>query len=187
MAEISVQLAKSIKSVKIMDNYRCDSEPSVNITSAEQVKLAADLKSQKDLYTQVCSAIQNLTEKLNQLYENIFVERSEDIARLSVEIARRILMRKVQDGDYKIEAMVQEILKNAPVRQDLVVRLNPKDLASCQKIQQDTGTELFPGVRLVADGAIGQAECVLESPKGIIKSLIDEHLEQIGKALNKAE
>jgi flagellar biosynthesis/type III secretory pathway protein FliH len=94
-------------------------------------------------------------------------------------------MRKVEDGDYKIEEIIKEILKNAPAHQDLIIRLNPKDLEDCQKIQQQGGVDELSGVRLVADAGIGRAECVLESPKGIIKSLIDENLEQIAKALNK--
>jgi hypothetical protein len=38
----------------------------------------------------------------------------------------------------------------------------------------------------VPEGA-ARAECLLETPKGIVESLIDEHLERIGKALKTAE
>ena len=33
---------------------------------------------------------------------------------------------------------------------------------------------------------IGAAECVIETPKGKVESLIDEHLEQVARALSKA-
>lgn len=184
MPETFVKLDKQIKSVAILDNYSNDE--SFVASNTKQAELLDELNMQKDLYSRSCRTVQNLSEKLNHLYERIFVERSEEIARLSVEIARKVLMQKVKDGDYEIESIIKEILNNAPSNQDLVVHLNPKDLADCRKIQQDTGSDAFAGIKFVADNNIEQAECVLESPKGIIKSLIDENLEQIGKALNKA-
>ena len=65
--------------------------------------------------------------------------------------------------------------------------MNARDLAACRKVQQDDEGGEPAGVKLVADQDIGRAECVIENPKGIIKSLIEEHLERIGKALKKAE
>jgi flagellar biosynthesis/type III secretory pathway protein FliH len=66
--------------------------------------------------------------------------------------------------------------------------LNPEDLAHCRKAQQqDEQGGALVGIKFVADPNVGRAECLLESPKGIIKSLIDENLERIGKALRKAE
>ena len=42
-------------------------------------------------------------------------------------------------------------------------------------------------VKFISDPKIGRAECLLESPKGIVESLINEHLDRISKALKKAE
>jgi len=187
----AVNLAKPIKSVRILDCHG-DIEPSVSCgmdpaENAEQVKLAEDLKTQNQMYEEVCRTLQGLVARLNQFYEQIFAGQKEEIARFSVEIARKILMRKIQDGDYEIESIVKETLKNAPAHQDIVVHLNPQDLAVCQKAQADKGSGNLAGIKLIADPNIGRAECVLESPKGIIKSLIEENLEQIGKALEKAE
>ncbi len=188
----AVNLAKPIKSVRILNDYPGDVESSITgamnpSAKPEQIKLIEDLKAQKSLYSEVCQTLQGLTSKLNQVYDEIFASHKEEIARLSVEIARKILMQKAKDGDYEIETIVREALKNAPTHQDLVVRLNPHDLTACQQAQQNDGSETLAGIKFVADQSIGRAECVLESPKGIIELLIDEHLEQIGKALKKAE
>jgi flagellar biosynthesis/type III secretory pathway protein FliH len=43
------------------------------------------------------------------------------------------------------------------------------------------------GISFVGDPNIGQAECVLETPKGIIESFINEHIERLGEALKKVE
>jgi len=175
MATLLLKLARPVKSVKVCDT-------SAAAMNAEQLMLIDDLKKQKVLYQQSCRAVQAMTDKFKENYETIFTQRNEEIAKLSVEIARKVLMRAVEAGDYNIENIVKEILQNAPSQHDLVVHLNPKDLAVIQQIE----TEAFAGITFVPDNNIGQAECILESPKGIIKSLINEHLEQIGMALTKA-
>jgi len=188
----AVNLAKPIESVRILDGYSSNTQSSVTdstnpAVNTEQTELIGDLKAQRRLFSDTCRTLQCVVAKLNQIYDEIFTEHKEEIAKLSVEIARKILMQKIQDGDYEIESIVKETLKNAPAHQDLIVHLNPEDLAVCQKAQADKGSENLVGIKLVADPNIGRAECVLESQKGIIRSLIDEHLEQIEKALKKTE
>jgi len=189
---VTINLVKPIRSVKILDNSGGDGEPSrqsgvTGAVNTEQNKLTEDLEIQKSALSQICQTLQKLVDELNQFHDKIFAEHREEISKLSVEIARKILMQKVQDGDYEIESIVKEALKNTPTRQDLVVHLNPEDLAQYQKLQQNDGSGTLAGIKLVADSNIGRAECLLETGKGIIKSLIDEHLEQIGNALEKAE
>lgn len=132
-------------------------------------------------------ALKSAADKLNQFYDKIFAEHKEEIAKLSVEIARKILVQEVKDGDYEIEKIVQEAFKNAPTHQDVVVHLHPDDLVQCQKAQEGGQDGVLAGIKFVADPNIGRAECVLESPKGTIESLIEANLERIGKALAKAE
>ncbi len=189
---VTVNLAKPITSVRLLDDYGGDVASSAagslnSATDAERGMLAEDLRTQKNSYSEACVALQGAASKLNQFYDEVFSGHKEEIAGLSVEIARKILMQKVEDGDYEIKSIVMEALKNAPGHQDLVVHLNSQDLASCRKVQQNDEEGELAGVKLVADQDIGRAECMIESPKGIIKSLIEEHLDQIGKALKKVE
>lgn len=149
---------------------------------------APDSASQKTAFSQACQVLSQVAAKLQESCAEVFARHREEIAKLSVEIARKILIQKVEKGDYEIESIVKESLLHAPSRQDVVVRLNPEDLAQCLKAQQqDEQGGVLAGVQLVADPSIGRAECILESPKGIIKSLIDENLERVGKALGKAD
>jgi len=189
---VTVNLAAPITSVRMLDDYRGNVESSVTgatnpATDAERARLVEDLRTQKNSYSEACLTLQGIASKLNQFYDEVFAGHKEEIAGLSVEIARKILVQKVQEGDYEIKSIVMEALKSAPGHQDLVVHLNSLDLAACRKVQQDDDGQELAGVKLVADQDIGRAECVIESPKGMIKSLIEEHLEQIGKALKKAE
>ena len=187
----TVNVAGEISSVNVLGEYGDDTGtlsadgPSA-ATNSQQAALTGDLKAKEQLLSKVCPILESLVARLNELCNKLSGGQERKIARLSVEIARKILMQKVQESDYEIESIIEETLKNAPTRQDLVVHLNPEDLACCQKIQQGEGLGALAGVEFVGDPNIGRAECVLVSPKGIIKSLINEHLEQIAKALEKA-
>jgi flagellar biosynthesis/type III secretory pathway protein FliH len=190
---LTVHLEKPIVSVKISDNPLLLSRESKN-GDGEQIAiqsqggpLSGDSQAQKAIFSQTCQALKALTDKLNQFYEKLFAGHKEEIAKLSVEIARKILAQQVQDGDYEIESIVKEALKNAPTRQDVVVHLNPEDHTLCQKAQQDEPNGALAGIKFISDPNIGRAECLLETPKGIVESLINEHLERIGKALKTAE
>ncbi len=190
---LTVHLEKPITSVKIQDDSaggiggKLSSRGGVDSTANAKQMLTQDSEAQKTAFSQAYQALNDVVTKLNECYDKVFVEHKEEIAKLSVEIARKILMQKVENGDYEIESIVKEALENAPTRQDIVVHLNPEDLAQCQKAQQDEADGALAGIKFVSDPKIGRAECLLESPKGIIESLINEHLERVGKALKKAE
>ena len=180
---LTAHLERPIVSVKIEDG-----KSTKQITTQSQDPPShGDSKAQSAALSQTCRALKGIVDKLNHFYDELFSGHKEEIARLSVEIARKVLVQQVQNGDYEIESIIKEALKNAPTRQDVVVHLNPQDHTLCQKAQQDEPNGALAGIKFVADQNIGRAECLLETPKGIVESLIEEHLEQIGNALKKAE
>ena len=195
-------LSKPIKSVKIEDtcpasiganykNDRCGTElishTQIADDSNTDTVTMENLKAQKGSLHNTCKIINEIADKLQKLYESLFAEQREEIARLSVEIARKILVQKVENGDYEIESIVKEALKNAPTCQDVEVHLNPEDIVQCQKTLNDESQITLTGIKLIPAPNIKRAECLIKTPKGIIRSLIDEHLKQIGEALEKVK
>jgi flagellar biosynthesis/type III secretory pathway protein FliH len=185
---LTVNLEKPVASAKFLDDFvgAFGSKLSDNTQDNSQGKNKQILTRDSGTENEFSKAFQAVT-KLNQLYEKVFAEQKEEIARLSVEIARKVLMQKVEDGDYKIESIIKEAFNNAPTRQDIVVHLNPEDLEECQKALKENPDVSLSDIKFVSDSNIGRAECLLESPKGVVESLINEHLERIGKALKKTE
>jgi flagellar biosynthesis/type III secretory pathway protein FliH len=187
MKTLSVHLEMPLKSVEVFNGYKVNSELSPGIKTAdkaEQNKLIVELEAEKNLFFDANQTLNSLVAKLENLYQDIFKSHNEQIAKLSVEIARKVLMHKVSDGDYEIESIVKEVIASAPSKQEIVIYLNPHDLAACQKAGKEGA---FEGIKFEADSSINRAECRLQSPKGIIKSLIAEHLDQIEKTLLKTE
>jgi len=189
---LTVNFEKPIISAKVIGGFTDAvesklSDPGRADSGANNEKvLLQDLEAQKAVFLQACQTLDGVIARLNQFCEKLYAGHREEIARLSVEIARKILMQKVENGDYEIESIIKEALSNTPGSQNVKVHLNPEDLAKCRKAQQDEPGGVLAGIELISDPNIGRAECLLESPKGIIKSMIDDNLERISKALNKA-
>ena len=187
---LTVNLNKSISSARFLDDYAGgegvgSQSPDIEEPDAVQI-LKEDLEAQKAVFSQACQTLNGIIAKVNQFCDKLYVEHREEIARLSVEIARKILVQKVEKGDYEIESIIKEALNNTPGSQDVVVHLNPEDIEKCRKAQESEPGGVLSGINTIPDPNIGRAECLLESPKGIIKSMIDANLERIGKALEKA-
>jgi flagellar assembly protein FliH len=180
---LTLKLAMPIDSIKVIESQGMAVEPGTSPADL-QGEAQDDLEIQKQQYQQTIQMLEATAEKLHHVYEKVIVEHRQAIAKLAVDIARKILAQKVKDGDYQIESIIQEALNNAPTRQNIVVRLNPQDLARCQQMQQGDGA--FASVKLVADQDIGPAQCIIDTPKGRVESLIEEHLEQVARALTKA-
>ncbi|MCK5472560.1 MAG: hypothetical protein KAI59_00890 [Planctomycetes bacterium] len=187
---VTIQLENPIAFVKILDDSRNNavdsSKKNDDFKNNGTESMMQDIEHQKDCFSRTCNTIKTVCGNLKKLHDKASAEHSEGIAKLAVEIARKILSQKVQDKDYEIEAIIKKALSNATVQNDIVVHLNPEDLTEYQKIQRDNNAEISTDIKFVSDANIGQAECLIETPKGIIESLIDSHLEQVSKALQSS-
>jgi flagellar assembly protein FliH len=162
-------------------------DPPPEIRSPQSDDPGQALPSQKDELDRLLQTVGGIADSLRRLYEKTVEDHRAEIARLAVEIARRILMDKVGKGDYEIQAIVEEALKRAPTRQNVIVRLNPEDVPRCQQLQQADPQSPFAELEFAADWSIGRGECLVETPKGIVQSFLEEHLEHISEALQKVE
>lgn len=159
--------------------------PTEQAAAAVPAEALADLENQRLTLESACQVMQDAADKLSQTCQALFNDHRDQIAQLAVEIARVVLMQKTLEGAYDIEAIVKETLSHAPTQEGVTIRVNPQDLAACRSAQDRKTDKAFVGMRFVSDDAVGRAECVLESPRGIIQSMIEEHLHKIGEALRK--
>jgi len=177
-AALTLQTSNPLASLQVM------AKPAAPQTvSRDKAELAA-LKERLD---GVCRALENAADKLEQTSVRMFASCNSHIAHLAVEIASRILAGQIGRGDYNIENIVAEALSSVPAGKQTILRLNPADVEALTK-----NISLMPdlaarNLQLVPDAAVGPAQCVLETPDGIIEYLIEEHLKQIESALSNTE
>jgi flagellar biosynthesis/type III secretory pathway protein FliH len=181
--EHTTKVERQIRSVTLAD-----------VSSADAVRREADaaisLRGQQEAdahgLRQALMSLEAGAEAVSRLHEQAVCSQAGQIAHLAVEIARKILRSRVEEGDYRIEAVIQEALSQAPAKHGVTVRLNPADLARCKEVhgQDDSGTSGAMG--LVADASVGRAECIIETPKGSIESAIEAHLARVEEALRSS-
>ncbi len=152
----------------------------------ELQKDLAEVAQQQQRLEQACRLLDDLTGKLSSLHEAIVGSHRQEIARLAVEIARKVLAQKVQQGDYDVEAIIQEALEKAPTKQGVTVHVSPHDWEVCKQLQQQRPDSAWSCLVFVADPSIGHAQCLVETSRGVVKSLIEERLGKIQQALEKA-
>ena len=182
--QISINLLNTIESIAILDD--CPAPARLNTKSDRRGNDLTGRIAEKDL-SNAFKALNAAAAKIQELYEKVIAGKNEEIAKLSIEIARKILKYKIETKDYEIESIIKEALKNCPSSQDIIIHLNPEDFEQCRKIQEKDSNGIFAAIKLVGDPNVERAEFILKSPKGTIISEINEQLEQIGEALGKVK
>ena len=186
----TIKLARPVRAARMaaLPENACH-DPSRAAASEERQQVErrlAEVEEQSRRLAQTCHVLDDLAGKLTRFYEEILTAGRQEIASLSVEIARKVLAQRVRQGDYDLEMVIQQALEIAPARQEVTVRVSPQDWEACQRLQQERPDGPWAGLKFVADPSIGPAECLVETPRGVVKSLIEEHLDKISKALEKA-
>jgi flagellar biosynthesis/type III secretory pathway protein FliH len=184
---LTVKLGRPVRAARVVqagDGF--DPKAPADPAAADLQKRLADVEQRQRDLVQTCRVLDDLACKLSRFYEEMVATHRGEIARLAVEIARKVVAQKVRQGDYDVEAIIQEALEKAPAKQAVVVQVSPQDWEACQRLQQERPDSPWACLTFVADGSIGQAQCLVETPKGVVKSFIEEHLAKIQEALEKS-
>jgi flagellar biosynthesis/type III secretory pathway protein FliH len=178
---LTINLERPVASVRILNDCGILSEDA----AANDINISVELSRQTENLAQAAAAVSAVAAKLNAFLENEIRQHNQQIAKLAVEIARKVLVQEVSQGHYKIETIIQEALRNAPSRQNISVHLNPEDAASYQALEQN-GTRLFDGIKIETDPNVKPADCVVITPRGLVESFMETHLLHIAEALAQA-
>ncbi|NLK42179.1 MAG: hypothetical protein GX298_09030 [Planctomycetes bacterium] len=167
---------------------------SVEVLSRQQIEQAARQKARADQteqtrrrLEQVCDALGKAVSVVEHYYASMIAAHREQIVRLSLEIAARVLAKETAEKNYAIEQIVTEVLQSAPPAKQMTIRLNPDDVKAFEQAAGEQGLSLPPTVEVVADWSIGPAACRIDSELGIVESMIEDRLRQIEQALLESE
>jgi len=189
---LTVKLGRPVRAARVVepgrkgDSGQAGDGACADPAAADLQKRLADVEQRQQDLVQTCRVLDDLACKLSRFYEEMVATHRGEIARLAVEIARKVVAQKVRQGDYDVEAIIQEALEKAPAKQAVVVQVSPQDWEACQRLQQERPDSPWACLTFVADASIGQAQCLVETPKGVVKSFIEEHLAKIQEALEKS-
>lgn len=122
--------------------------------------------------------------EVRELRERVWRETEQDLLRLSVRLAEKILGREIKKDDKAIAGIVATALQNARQQEKLTVRVNPTDLPTVEKEIGNlapTGRARF--LDFIADPRVSSGGCLIESEVGTIDAQLETQLRVLERAL----
>lgn len=158
--------------------------PTQKASVLQKNAMSAEMRQQCQHINALCAALKNALEQMENLRQQFILSHRQHIARLSVQIAEKILAKEIDAGRYDIEAILTNALQSAPPAQKFVIRLNPNDLKTLQSQQAQSELALPPQTEFLPDWSVRPAECAIETDVGSVDYIIQDALKQIEQTLS---
>lgn len=132
----------------------------------------------------VSAALAKALLETAELKGKLMQEAEEDLLKLSVAIARKVMQRELAADPRVLAGLVRGALEAANASDEIVVRLNADQyplVAECREFQ-----ELAAGERSITfkgDPALPAAGCLVETVRGVIDAGLDAQLDEILRRL----
>ncbi len=133
----------------------------------------------------VFKALRDAVEDLVTLKEQVLRASEEDLLKLSVMIARKVIHQEISIDRLILAKVVAAAVSNASDRDELVIRLNPEDhrLVSAHKHLYLNGCNDERLVELRADDVIAPGGCIVDTVMGEIDARTDSQVDEILRRL----
>lgn len=126
---------------------------------------------------------QNLLD-VREVRDRVMREVEQDLLRLSVRLAEKILGREIEKDNKAIVNIVATALVNARQQEKLTVRINPADVQVVEKeIENVTPSGKIRFLDFVADPRVSVGGCMIESEVGTIDARLETQLRILERAL----
>jgi flagellar assembly protein FliH len=180
-----IEMPAPLQAVEIVrsDDQGDDAAPGASPRSAKAQAAAIQeaerrLEEERQRLVQAREALEAAAQAVADLEAEAIRGAEQQLVDLALAIACKVLAQEIDNGRYRVEPIVQEALRQAPSRREVVVHLNPQDLAQCQQGQAAPGN-----VRLVADVNVRRGECTVETAEGTVPATVVDRMEQVAAAL----
>ena len=157
------------------------------VAAAEILEKKQVLENQSRQLVSALTALNQAAAELALLREKLIRQSEEQLVGLAIQIAGKVLMQEIQAGRYEIQPIVEAAMQNITPRQEVTVRLNPRDFEQCQAFRASREAESSGAVKFTADQGVGPAECILETSDGVVESNVESHLSEVTEALQNSE
>lgn len=128
------------------------------------------------------AALQRALEAIEAESRRAAETRRRECVRLSLAIARRVVMTELRSRPEVIESVVDHLLAEAGEKGVTVLRLNPADAALLKRLPSGAALEKS-GLTLRAHDEIEPGGCVAETRFGLVDARIATRLDEMASAL----
>lgn len=122
---------------------------------------------------------------LTGVRQRLLKESEEDLLRLAIMIARKIVQREIAQDQQVLASLIATALGGCAERDRVVVRLNPDDYAQVSANRQAylSGLGEDSQVTLTPDDNVGPGGCLVETVTGTVDARIESQIDEIYRVL----
>ncbi|MDY0191571.1 MAG: FliH/SctL family protein [Desulfuromonas sp.] len=133
-------------------------------------------------------ALATACNEINGLKEKVLQRSSDDMLRLVLAIAERVVNAELSINPEVISRTVQQAIQAAVSAEEFRIKVNPDDLQVVQERKPLFVASLsgLSHIEFVADASVTRGGCLLESPLGRVDATIEAQLSAITKTLQQA-
>ena len=148
--------------------------------AAEEGRARGASDAQKQMEAPLRDALAVLAREiktLSTLADHIRRDAEEDLVRLAIGIARRILRREIHTDPAAVLGLVKAALERVAVREILQVRVPPQDVAVLKSHLDEQG---MPGrIEVFADANLERGAVIVETTRGDLDASVETQLQEI--------
>lgn len=148
--------------------------------AAQRARAEAEARAQSLLQTEVEPWLKRMAQSIEDIAtvrQRFLAESEEQVVRLSIAIARRILYREIQVDTEALFGLIHAATQRADLRELNRILLNPKDHQAL--LPHLERMHLPPRVEIVSDPALERGALLLESTSGILDASIQAQLDEV--------
>jgi flagellar assembly protein FliH len=133
----------------------------------------------------VFRALREAVDELDGLREQVLRESEEDLLKLAIMIARKIINQEIATDRMILAKIVAAAVNSASEREDIVIRLNPEDhrLVAAHKQLYLNGFNDDRLLDLKSDDSVTPGGCIVDTAMGEIDARTDAQLDEIFRRL----
>lgn len=133
----------------------------------------------------VFRSLRTAAEGIRDLREKVMRESEEELLKLIIMVARKVILREVKTDRSILENMVQAAVAGLSERDTITVRLHPDDHAMITSGHGDLFQQELKSDRInfKADATVLPGNCQIDTEMGTIDASIDGQLDEIYRRL----
>jgi flagellar assembly protein FliH len=134
--------------------------------------------------------IQPVLERLSKSLQSLSAVRGqlrkqaeEDLVKLTIAIARRVLRRELTVDADALQGIVTAALDRLQTRDISRVRLHPSQEATVRRYLESAGV---PGIEILADSSLNAGDLIFDTTRGVFEASIESQLREIERGFADA-
>lgn len=135
----------------------------------------------------VFRSLRTAAEDILALREKVVRESEDELVKLVMKVARKVILREVAQDRRILSNVVQAAIADLSERDEIIIRLNPDDYALVTTSREDYLRKelLTDKMQLKPDSSVLPGSCQIDTEMGTIDAGIDAQLDEIFRRLQE--